>query len=399
MFGTMRRRLLPRLVLLLATAALVETLCLLVLTRTDAGAAAPPQDWRAYIDGITDEEIEEFARIRFDPELGWDTPPNREATSDLWSYSTDANGSRRLPAAVPARADGLIVASYGDSFTFGNEVEDGETFQAFLSEFTGAVVLNYGVPGYGTAQALLKLERHVAQGRHPDVVILGLTSTLRRLWNSYVPFMVPETRIRLGFKPLLVEESEGYALLPNPLQWLNGRGDVLAALEEAKRTDRFHRERVQPASFPYAIAAVRLLLDRMAERASPHRSRPNWRDEATTRRLVYLLERFERLSVEAGFVPVIVLLPGKQELRKQLAGEPRAYEPFLDEMRRAFRGTDMVFVDVLEEEFDPEGFHERFGHASARGNRVTARAIQRQAAASFAPRGARAKRESKAPRP
>ena len=111
------------------------------------------------------------------------------------------------------------------------------------------------------------------------------------------------------------------------------------------------------------------------------------------------LERFERLSVEAGFVPVIVLLPGKQELRKQLAGEPRAYEPFLDEMRRAFRGTDMVFVDVLEEEFDPEGFHERFGHASARGNRVTARAIQRQAAASFAPRGARAKRESKAPRP
>jgi hypothetical protein len=377
MLPFMSRRLFFGLLTLLVTGISIEGLSFVALTRAVPSRGSPEagSTWQAYITNIGASEIAEFKRTRYDPELGWTSRPSREGTSDLWSYSTDALGSRRIPGAT---GGGITIASYGDSFTFGNEVEDAETYQAFLSRITDATVLNYGVPGYGADQAILRLERHLSEGRSADIVIFGVNSPLRRLWNTYVPFMVPATRIRLGFKPVFVEAGDGFRLVANPLEKLDDRHDLLAALEQAKKRDWFYQHRARPLEFPYSLTAVRRLPALLLEMSSQQSSRPNWNHEPSRRRIAFLLERFYQLSIEADFLPVAVFLPGKLDLRRWIAGEQRGYQPFLEEMRQRFRDSRLVFVDVLDEDFDPAGFHERHGHASAHGNRVTAQAIHAQ---------------------
>jgi hypothetical protein len=78
-----------------------------------------------------------------------------------------------------ARNDGLpemplLVHTYDDSLTAGFSVNDDETWQYYLSRNLGQQVKNFGVTGYGTCQALLKLERHIDEGRVAPVTVLGI---------------------------------------------------------------------------------------------------------------------------------------------------------------------------------------------------------------------------------
>jgi hypothetical protein len=67
------------------------------------------------------------------------------------------------------------IVVLGDSFTFGAEVSDDETYPHYLqSAFPNAEVLNLGVQGYGHDQMLLYLKEEGIK-YHPDVVILGFT--------------------------------------------------------------------------------------------------------------------------------------------------------------------------------------------------------------------------------
>jgi hypothetical protein len=65
------------------------------------------------------------------------------------------------------------VVLLGDSITFGCEVADDETFAARLDSARGDVeVVNLAVQGYGTDQALIRLEREGFR-YDPDIVVLG----------------------------------------------------------------------------------------------------------------------------------------------------------------------------------------------------------------------------------
>src|SRR5262249_26983685 len=80
-------------------------------------------------------------------------------------------GLREYPVEKPAGERRVVVL--GDSFTFGENVGDEQTYAFRLERLLeGASVLNFGVHGYGTDQQYLLLkERGFAYG--PDVVILG----------------------------------------------------------------------------------------------------------------------------------------------------------------------------------------------------------------------------------
>src|SRR5262245_21643077 len=65
------------------------------------------------------------------------------------------------------------VVALGDSFTFGEEVSDDQTYCHQLEALLpGTEVLNLGVHGYGHDQMLLYLEEEGVKYR-PDVVLLG----------------------------------------------------------------------------------------------------------------------------------------------------------------------------------------------------------------------------------
>ncbi|HEX6738597.1 MAG TPA: hypothetical protein VF310_10010, partial [Vicinamibacteria bacterium] len=70
----------------------------------------------------------------------------------------DAEGRRVTPHRAAGK--GRRVVMLGDSIAFGTGVADGQTFAHRLGELDpGLEVVNLAVPGYGTDQSLLRLER------------------------------------------------------------------------------------------------------------------------------------------------------------------------------------------------------------------------------------------------
>jgi len=113
--------------------------------------------------------------IRYDAQLGWRLSPDwhgRHRHTDYQvSYSTDAWG-RRVTLGGKAGA-GPRWAVFGDSFTFGLGVDDGQTFVDGLNRYRagGRRYLNLGVPGYSTDQEYLYMQKVLPKLR-PERVIL-----------------------------------------------------------------------------------------------------------------------------------------------------------------------------------------------------------------------------------
>src|SRR5262249_30879361 len=82
------------------------------------------------------------------PILGWPSP------TSFGQGDFDASGSRYVPAfPVPGST---CVSLYGDSMTWGDEVDDEHAWGNILSRLLNCRVANYGVPGYGVDQAYLR---------------------------------------------------------------------------------------------------------------------------------------------------------------------------------------------------------------------------------------------------
>jgi len=88
---------------------------------------------------------------------------------------------------------GPPILAVGDSFTFGDEVNDGQTWPAQLKLLTGRHVLNGGVSGYGFDQAVLRAEQ-LAGKYKPSAIVVGFIADdirrteMRRLWSADKPY-------------------------------------------------------------------------------------------------------------------------------------------------------------------------------------------------------------------
>jgi hypothetical protein len=116
----------------------------------------------------------------------------------------EADGLRRTgepPAGAP-------ILAVGDSFTFGDEVEDGQTWPAQLQAMTGRRVLNGGVSGYGFDQIVLRAEQLAAKYRPAAIVVAFIAddirrTEMRRLWSADKPyFVIEDGSLRLAGVPV-----------------------------------------------------------------------------------------------------------------------------------------------------------------------------------------------------
>ena len=160
---------------------------------------------KAFVDNhfasITEDERRNFFEKSYDILLGWSPRPLEEhrlrnTINQEYTISYDADGSRidNLPTKE------IRIASYGDSFTRGDEVENHQTWQYFLESRIGFEVKNFGVGGYGTGQAVLRMERHFTQGKVSPITILGiLEENINRTVNSFRPFYNFHTQVKTRF--------------------------------------------------------------------------------------------------------------------------------------------------------------------------------------------------------
>jgi hypothetical protein len=104
--------------------------------------------------------------LQLDGEIGWTYAASRRAGV----YSSNSQGLRGTREYAPAPPAGVLrIAAFGDSFVHGNEVADDAAWGARLEQLgPGVELLNHGVGGYGTDQALLLFRRR-GQELHPAI--------------------------------------------------------------------------------------------------------------------------------------------------------------------------------------------------------------------------------------
>ncbi|HZT18013.1 MAG TPA: GDSL-type esterase/lipase family protein [Dongiaceae bacterium] len=115
----------------------------------------------------------------YDPIRGWALLPGLRDVRlpDGTRVSSNSRGLRGTVEYSYDKPPGVLrILTIGDSFTFGEQVGDDETWSSYLQELLpGTEVINLGVHGYGHDQMLLYLEREGVR-YHPDIVILGFLS-------------------------------------------------------------------------------------------------------------------------------------------------------------------------------------------------------------------------------
>jgi len=128
-------------------------------------------------------------RYVHDPQLGHVPRPGYAAPG----LTIEADGLRRTGEQVA----GAPILAVGDSFTYGDEVNDGQTWPAQLQLLTGRRVLNGGVSGYGFDQIVLRAEQLAAKYK-PNAIVVSFIADdirrteMRRLWSADKPYFVIE---------------------------------------------------------------------------------------------------------------------------------------------------------------------------------------------------------------
>jgi hypothetical protein len=117
--------------------------------------------------------IKESYPSQYDPVLGYVPRAGYSGTNNYWDTRVTIlpDTLRSNGHSVPA-GEGCILCA-GDSFTFGSEVSDAETWPAHLEKITGKPVANAGVFGYGLDQIYLRA-RSLSESLSPSVLIFSV---------------------------------------------------------------------------------------------------------------------------------------------------------------------------------------------------------------------------------
>jgi hypothetical protein len=116
----------------------------------------------------------------YDPLLGYIPKPSYSGSENAWGTQvTIDDRGLRTNGAGPV-GDSASVLAVGDSFTFGDEVSDHESWPAQVSTLLGADVANAGVFGYGLDQSVLRAERLAPQLKPWAIVVSFIYGDVRR---------------------------------------------------------------------------------------------------------------------------------------------------------------------------------------------------------------------------
>jgi len=271
--------------------------------------------------------------------------PERDAT--LSTNSVGVRGAREFAASPPSGVRRIVAI--GDSFTFGENVGDDETWPAQLEALLGdAEVLNLGVFAYSHDQAALAL-RDDGLPYAPGIVLLGyVDDDLNRNLCPFFCFAKP------------VPDLDG----PEPFA-----GIPVESPSEIRR------------GFWYRSFIVETF--RMAWQTA-HYALPSY--ERQTEAGAFLLRMMRELTEEAGARFIVVRMVGREEL------EPYPREFIMTHVEA--EGVEFVdprpgFKAVLDRQ-GPEAYEALFlpdnSHPSAAGYQIMAEAVARYLEAHPEPR-------------
>ncbi len=194
----------------------------------------------------------------YHPTLGWVLKAGfRPAPDDSIRVTTNAQRFRNATDFPVRPADGFRrLAVLGDSFVFGEEVDDEHTLPSFLqARLANVEVLNMGVRGYGVGQMVLWFEE-AARRLEVDDVLLAITlpsDPFRDPYPHYFrnkpAFYMDKGALRVGNVPVPAASEQGFLLRHSFLvAFLFGRAREIGSpdrIEEVLATTAALCERLQ----------------------------------------------------------------------------------------------------------------------------------------------------------
>ena len=289
---------------------------------------------------INSEQIKGVAK-RFDPLLGWsqgyDTPFGERP------------GSERYPR--------HLIASFGDSFTHCDQVQDNQTWQVELEKLVGANVFNFGVGAFGPDQALLRFRRDYPLVRTPVVTLGLITENINRVIGRYRPFYSPKTRIPLP-KPRFNynKNSQELVLVPSPITHVSQLSKLMNPSYLLKLGNGdwwFENKRHPTLTFPFS----RLLFSRTiwsdaiaSVQGSPPSDlnpRPRdsqWQNEESRTLMFAILQTFHREVLERGALPIVLLMPKHYEVNRCVSQQDN---PEVNQILAFCRRSKMLCFDGI----------------------------------------------------
>jgi hypothetical protein len=312
-----------------------------------------------------------------DADLGW--LPGRQ--NNLAGTRDDREYDPQPPAGI------LRIAAFGDSFTYGSDVKLGENWAKRIPAINPAIeVMNYGAGAYGLDQAYLRYLK-VGADYHPHIVFIGfMTENISRDVNVYRGFYSRDYSDWFYTKPRFRIEKGELVLIPNPLRSVEDyrrlRDAEAEVLSELGRNDYHYagHYRAGPFDFSPTVRLVKMVAARIQKsRQSPiftADGRYNQRSEAYDI-TVRIFDAFYRKVLEAGALPIIVVLPDLNDQHRSREGKPRRYAALLDDFNaKGYRYIDaMQALELVQQRYTISDLSVKWGHYSKLGNDIVARYI------------------------
>jgi hypothetical protein len=319
------------------------------------------------------------------PVLGWAPKPHTRSKD----VRINSQGIRAEHDYVHAGDPEVVrVSAFGDSFTFGNEVDNEDTWERQLEDQNPRLeVLNFGVGAYGLDQAYL---RYLQDGVpfNSDIVVIGFMSeNIFRNLNVFRPFYSSSYETNIYTKPRFTLENGNLALLENPLQTVEDYTrfvtDDESVLREIGTHDYFYQTKYLAGRMDW-LPSMRLL--KVATRSVKEKFNPVVTREGTYavssegfRLTTTLFEEFFCAALRNGSLPMVIIYPDLGDLRRQRTLQPKRYEPLMKNLHTQLIHVVVMFDALIA--YDPALPTDRltvgkWGHYSRLGNSSVATHLQ-----------------------
>ncbi|MCG3199410.1 MAG: SGNH/GDSL hydrolase family protein [Candidatus Omnitrophica bacterium] len=286
-----------------------------------------------------------IAQAQFDPELGWIPLPNSSRPGATVNR-LGQRGSEVVPVERTDRSPRVLLV--GDSYTFGAQVNDEETYSSLLAKryLPEGEVINLGISGYGPDQAILFYEREGVKYK-PDIVVLGF-------------FVHGISRCAAGFKyyakprfELVGEEVQpSGARIPSPTE-------LLAEYRAGSR-------KIAPR-YPY-LAEEFLDLFRKATTRKIDETSSVWKITEG------MLDRFRERAEAEGTHPFLLIIP-YSEILEEKESRSTVVAGLLVNKARASGLACLDLGPIFREKAPREKGPLYNGHWTARGHEIAAEAL------------------------
>jgi hypothetical protein len=304
----------------------------------------------------------------YDVDIGWVPRPDYE-----WKMHKigpqGIRGTKVYPES-PVDPDKRILC-IGDSFTFGYEVEDDQTYPHHAEQLLpGTEWINLGICGGGLTQSYLHYKKNGRKFGGKYVVIGFMTNNNKRTVNCFRGFVSPDDAITPLTKPFAKLNDGELTIEPNPYQEISDYEKLLA--DEAGELEKLYQQDYytwseQRASTNPVVRTLRYVWDRregdrnldlILNRPVTSYRKPKPGDDPYGRAIWHLespgflcnagvFDRYYKDVIADGRVPLIVILPSAKDVEERAKGRTPKHAALLEYLDgKGYRYMD--FLDSLE---------------------------------------------------